>query len=83
MKLDLLGIFLETEEKTGPLINDQTLIVLMVIGGCVRDGVRRIRLPKGVKSLKCLTGQTVRYPENGFAEVDIDCGKAAIFAIQQ
>lgn len=56
---------------------------LMVIGGCVRDGVRRIRLPKGVKSLKCLTGQTVRYPEIGFAEVDIDCGKAAIFAIQQ
>ena len=56
---------------------------LMVIGGCVRDGVRRIRLPKGVKSLKCLTGQTVRYPEKGFAEVDIDCGKAAIFAIQQ
>ena len=22
-------------------------------------------------------------PEKGFAEVDIDCGKAAIFAIQQ
>ncbi|MBP3405840.1 MAG: hypothetical protein J6N18_07030, partial [Kiritimatiellae bacterium] len=54
---------------------------LMVIGGCVRDGVRRIRLPRGVKSLKCLTGQHVRYPDEGFAEVDIDCGKAAIFSV--
>jgi hypothetical protein len=54
---------------------------LMVIGGCVRDGVRRIRLPRGVKSLKCLTGQRVRYPDEGFAEVDIDCGKAAIFSV--
>lgn len=54
---------------------------LMVIGGCVRDGVRRIRLPRGVKALKCLTGQHVRYPDEGFAEVDIDCGKAAIFSV--
>ena len=51
------------------------------VGGCVRDGVRRIRLPRGVKSLKCLTGQHVRYPDEGFAEVDIDCGKAAIFSV--
>jgi len=52
---------------------------LIVVGGCVRDGVRRIRMPQGTVSLKCLTGQTVRYPEKGFLEVDIKCGEAAIF----
>ena len=53
---------------------------LMVIGACVRDGKRTLRLPSGVKSLKPLTGQKVSYPRPGIAEVDIDCGAAAVFA---
>lgn len=56
MNLDLLGIFLETEEEKGPLINDQTLIVLMVIGGCVLAAVLIVAfvvwLPKFQQELK-------------------------------
>lgn len=55
---------------------------LMIIGACVRDGVRRIRLPEGVAGLECLTGQTVSYPAPGVAEVDIPCGKAAVFSVR-
>ena len=54
---------------------------LVVIGACVRDGVRRIRLPQGVRSLECLTSQKVDYPEPGVAEVDLPCGVAAVFSV--
>ena len=28
-------LFYETEESTGPLINDQTFILIMVVGACI------------------------------------------------
>ena len=37
--VSLLDIFLEREEDTGPLINDQTFITLMVIGIMVLGAV--------------------------------------------
>ena len=54
---------------------------LVVVGACVREGVRRIRLPPDVQRLECLTGQKVDYPEPYVAEVDLPCGAAAVFSV--
>ena len=50
------NIFYEFEEKTGPLINDQTLIVIMVVGGGVLAAVLFVAtalwLPKFQRELR-------------------------------
>jgi hypothetical protein len=55
---------------------------LIVVGGAVRSGVRRLRLPEGVEKVECLSGQTVREVSSREIEIDLECGKVAIFTVK-
>jgi hypothetical protein len=41
-----------------------------------------LRLPEGVEKVECLSGQTVREVSSREIEIDLECGKVAIFTVK-
>ena len=61
-------LFYETEENTGPLINDQTFITIMVIGACVLAVVLFVALAVWLPKFQRELHKVNRYINNAQSE---------------
>lgn len=61
-------LFYETEENTGPLINDQTFIVIMVVGICILAAVLFVALAVWLPKFQRELHKVNRYIKNARSE---------------